>query len=99
MNLDIIKDVTLHDNNEMSITLTQNVESQYWIKHIDVQYHYIRELVNEKKLIVRWVPSSEILADGMTKELQTKTFRKHQALLGMTINWEEGETIDWEIIN
>lgn len=52
MNLETIENVTLYSDNEMSITLTKNVESQYWTKYIKVQYHYIRELVNEKKLTI-----------------------------------------------
>lgn len=86
MDLEVIEDVTLHGDNEMSITLTKNAESQHQTKHIDVQHHYIRELVNKKELTVKWVSSSEMLADGMIKGLPTEMFRKHQALLGMAIN-------------
>ncbi len=31
-------------------------------------------------------PGSEMLADGIIKELLIETFKKHQALLGMAIN-------------
>lgn len=69
----------------MSIALTKNAESQHRTKHIDVQHHCVRELVNEKELTIRWVPGSEMLADGMTKGLANETFRKHRSLLGMAI--------------
>ena len=36
LKLDVTKTITLHDNNEMSITLTKNTENQYCIKHIDI---------------------------------------------------------------
>ncbi len=72
--IETIEHLTLNGDNEMSIALTKNVESQHYTKHINVQYHYIRELVNEGKLIVKWIPGSEMLADGMTKRLPTKTF-------------------------
>lgn len=48
-----IESITLYGGNEMSIALTKNAESQHHIKHIDIQYHYIREQVNEKELIVK----------------------------------------------
>ena len=76
----------LHSDNKMSIALTKNVESQHRTKHINVQHHYIRELVNEGESTVKWIPSSEMLADGMTKALPTKAFRRHRALLGMAID-------------
>ena len=85
MNLEAVENLTLYGDNEMSIALTKNIESQHRTKHINVQYHYIRELVNEGELTVKWIPGSEMLADGMTKALPTETFRKHRALLGMTV--------------
>ncbi len=85
LELDIVEGLTLFGDNEMSIALTKNAESQHRTKHIDVQHHYIRELVNEKELTIKWIPGSEMLADGMTKELPTETFRKHRAMLGMSI--------------
>lgn len=42
----------LKGDNEASLSLTKNPESQHRTKHIDVQYHYIRELVNDKELDV-----------------------------------------------
>ena len=68
--------MTLYGDNEMSIALTKNAESQHRTKHIDVQHHYIRELVNEGELTVKWIPGSEMLADGMTKGLPTETFNE-----------------------
>ena len=85
MKLEAVEGITLHGDNEMSIALTKNAESQHRTKHIDVQYHYVRELVNEGELTIKWIPGSEMLADGMTKGSPTETFRKHRALLGMAI--------------
>lgn len=86
MELETVEGLTLHGNNEISIALTKNAESQHRTKHIDVQHHYIRELVNEGELTIKWVPSAEMLADGMTKALPTETFRKHRAMLGMSVD-------------
>ncbi len=81
MTLDIVPEITLNSVNEMSITLTKNAESQHRTKQIDVQHHYIRELIDEEEPTIAWVSSSEMLADGMTKTLPTETFRRHQAQL------------------
>ena len=42
----------LNGDNEASISLTTNPKSQNRTKHIDVQHHYIRELVNDKELTI-----------------------------------------------
>lgn len=36
MMLDIVPAITLNGNNQINITLTRNIESQHWTKHIDV---------------------------------------------------------------
>ena len=53
MDLDVVENLTLYGDNEISINLTRNVESQYRTKHIDVQHHYIRELVNKEEFTVK----------------------------------------------
>lgn len=83
MTVDIVSAMTLNGDNEMSITLTKNAESQHRTQHTDIQHHYIRELIDEKELTVAWVSSSEMLADVMTKALPIETFRRHRAHLGL----------------
>lgn len=36
MKIEVVEDLMLFGDNEMSITLTKNVESQHQTKHIDV---------------------------------------------------------------
>ena len=74
----------LHGDNETSIILTKNAESQLRTKHINMQYHYIRELVADKKVVIRWICSASILANGFTKALGIDNFRCHRNLLGMS---------------
>lgn len=53
MQLEAVIDLTLYENIEMSITLTKNAKSQYRTKYINVQHHYIWELINEKEIIIK----------------------------------------------
>lgn len=53
MKLEVVEGITLYDNNEMSIAVTKNAESQHCTKHIDIQHHYIRKLVSERELTVK----------------------------------------------
>lgn len=76
-------EVTLNGDNESSLSSTKNPEAENRTKHIDVQHHYIQELINEKELIVAWVPSARMLADGFTKALTIDTFKRHWSLLGL----------------
>lgn len=71
-------------DNETSIILTKNAESQARTKHIDVQHHYVRELVADNELSIEWICSADMLADGFTKALTVDNFRRHRGLLGMS---------------
>lgn len=78
----------LHGDNETSIILTKNTESQARTKHIDVQHHYIRELVADKEVTIEWICSASMLADSFTKSLNIDTFRCHRNLLGLSFHSE-----------
>lgn len=85
MKLEAIKDLMLYGDNKVNIALIKNVESQHQTKYINVQYYYIKKLVNKKELTIKWISKSKMLVDGMMKALLTKTFKKYQALLELTI--------------
>lgn len=53
MKVATVEEITPYGDNEMSIALTKNAESQRHTKHIDVQHHYIRKLVDEGELTIK----------------------------------------------
>ena len=49
---DTIISITLLNNNELSIKLVHNVKQYSHTKHIDVQHHYIWNMIEDRELIV-----------------------------------------------
>lgn len=45
-------------------------------KHIEIDYHFVRERVASKELEIRFVPSKDQVADGFTKALATRPFEE-----------------------
>jgi histone deacetylase 1/2 len=41
-------------------------------KHIEIDYHFVRERVAQKLLDIRFIPSGDQVADGFTKSLSTR---------------------------
>ncbi|MBW0581957.1 hypothetical protein O181_121672, partial [Austropuccinia psidii MF-1] len=51
---------------------TANSDSNYnnrRMKHVEIQLHFIREVINQKKIRVTYVPTHDMLADFMTKSI------------------------------
>lgn len=73
----------LYCDNVSAIRLARNDEFHRRSKHIDVRYHYIRELLKSGKLLVEYVASKDQVADICTKPIQRITFVNLCGLLGM----------------
>ncbi|GKB69844.1 uncharacterized mitochondrial protein-like protein [Tanacetum coccineum] len=71
----------LYCDNKSAIFLSQNPVAHKRAKHIDIDYHFVRELVSHKKLSTRFVPSSQQLADIFTKSLPRPLFESFRSKL------------------
>jgi hypothetical protein len=62
-------------DNQGAIFLAKN-ESSVRTKHVDVRYHFIRELIEEGIIASEYVRTSDNIADVLTKNLPTEPFEK-----------------------
>jgi hypothetical protein len=53
-------------------------------KHIDNRYHHIRDCVEKKKIFLPHVPTSDNVADALTKALPAPVFLRHRTSLGLS---------------
>ncbi|XP_035845798.1 uncharacterized mitochondrial protein AtMg00810-like [Helianthus annuus] len=72
---------TLLCDNKSAIFLSQNPVSHKRAKHIDIDYHFVRELVSSGQLHTKFVPSNLQVADIFTKSLPKPLFEKFRGLL------------------
>ena len=56
-------------DNRGAIALTKNTKDHGKVKHIDIQHHYIRDLVQSGTITIEQVSSADNLADLFTKPL------------------------------
>jgi hypothetical protein len=50
-------------------------------KHIDVRFHYVCDLIEQKRIDIIWVPTDENSADMFTKNLGHIKFEKFRSML------------------
>jgi len=76
---------TLLSDNKTAISLTVAPEISRKSKHILVRYHYIRELVSDNRVVLKYTPSPQLRANVMTKYLMRVPFKKERnSLLNLT---------------
>lgn len=68
-------------DNDGAINLASNPLSSARTKHIDVRFHFVRELVSSGTISVEYVPTKEQRADILTKALVGPIFREHRDFL------------------
>ena len=73
----------IYIDNNASNDWAHDAEKHQRTKHIDIHHHYIRELVDNKQIVVLRVDSKENTADILTKPLGSVLFNKHLKGLGL----------------
>ena len=82
-----VYEITLMEDNEGAKAMAENTLSSGRRKHIDVRWHFIRELVEKKELKVVHVASEWQHADILTKALRVKLFKRHRKALLNYLPW------------
>ena len=74
---------TICTNNQAAIFLATNPAQQMRIKHMDICYHYIREQVEDHKVMICHIPGEDNPADLFTKLLGWIKVKKFKETIGM----------------
>jgi hypothetical protein len=77
-------------DNQGAIALAENPHLHDRSKHIAIAYHFIRDLVETQKAQITYIPTAEMVADGMTKPLLRTAFERFKEMLGVTGNRKAG---------
>lgn len=75
--------IPLCGDNQGSIFLASNPVQEKRIKHIDLRYHYIREIIRQKQIELFFIEGAENPADLFTKNLGRIKFLKFREQLGL----------------
>ena len=75
---------TIYVDNQGSIGLAEGTAVSSRSKHIDIRYHYLQDAVSIKKLMLKYIPSSNQIADPLTKPLYRNLFQNFVAKMGLS---------------
>lgn len=75
--------ITIHGDNLSSHHLVKNPVYHARSKHIDIRFHYIREVYKKKIIDLIYVPTNDNIADVFTKNLNKDKHMNFTKLLGL----------------
>ena len=70
-------------DNQGAIAWARNAEFHARMKHIDIQYHFVREHVQKTTISLIYCPTANMTADIFTKGLPHPSFTRHNIGLGL----------------
>ena len=76
----------IHCDNQSCIKLLVNHVFHDRSKHIDIQYHHIRDCVQRKIMLLQYIPTEDQDADILTKMLTKRKFEYHRGRIGVKDN-------------
>jgi hypothetical protein len=78
-----VKPTLIYGDNQGSLALAENPEFHQRTKHVDIQYHYIRQQVEEGNVQLAYKKTADMVADGMTKPLNGPKHAIFTKMLGL----------------
>ena len=76
--------VRIDCDSQSAIFLAKNPAYHSRTKHIDVQYHFVRDMVESMKVLLEKVDTLENVADSLTKSVSTEKFSWCRAAMGIS---------------
>jgi len=75
--------VIIKADNQGAIALAKEPRFHSRTKHIDIQWHFVREQVEKGAVEFVWILNNEMAADGLTKPLTNEKFTGFVQMIGM----------------
>ena len=78
-----LKPIPICGDNQGSIFIASNPVTERHSKHIDIRYHYVREVISQNYARVFFINGDNNPADMLTKNLGSVKFLKFRGELGL----------------
>lgn len=89
LQVEFTQEIVVHVDNIGAIYLMKNFSTTGRTKHIETRLHFIRELVEQGTIAIKFVRSSDNIADIFTKNVECATFDSHKLRFTCDISGEE----------
>ena len=81
-----LEPTVIYCDNQSCIKLSANPVFHDRSKHIDIRYHHIRDCVQQRIMLLSYIPTENQDADILTKALTRRKFEYHRGRIGVADN-------------
>jgi hypothetical protein len=78
-----ISSVPVNVDNKSAIALTKNPIGHQRTKHIDARHHFIRDVIEDGHVTIKWISGKDNIADMFTKALPRASFEEFKKRLNL----------------
>lgn len=75
--------IPMNSDNQSAIALARDNQYHAHTKHIDIRFHFVRWIVEEKKICLVYCPTEDMVADVFTKALLSAKVKHFTLALGL----------------
>ena len=83
MNQNSVDPMTIFEDNQSTTAMTKIPQHHGRAKHIDIKFHYIREMITMNKIELRYCKTDKMTADVLTKGIGKIQFAKLRSMIGL----------------
>ena len=74
LGIELQSPLIIYGDNQGALALAQNPDTHPCSKHVDIQYHFTRDLVCAGRIAVKYIPTKLMIANALTKPLPQPQF-------------------------
>ncbi|KAL0317375.1 UNVERIFIED_CONTAM: Retrovirus-related Pol polyprotein from transposon TNT 1-94 [Sesamum angustifolium] len=75
--------VVIYCDNTATIAYAKDTKYHGRTKHIDTRYHFIRDSIAQGEVVLRHIPTNDMIVDPFTKPLSRDAFHRHVSSMGL----------------
>lgn len=80
-----INNVQIYEDNQGCINIVKNPGNNRRVKHLALKYNFVNDCIGKGFVRVKYIPTTENVADALTKGLPRTLFYRHRQKLGLML--------------
>jgi len=70
-------------DNIVAIQFAKDLKLHRKTKHIKRRYHFVRDVIKTKEVVIKYIPTNKMITDPLTKSIPRDAFKAHSLSLGL----------------